>query len=119
MKKILVVFALAITVATFAAVLYAQESVAGKWAVSVQDLTLQMVLFQEGEKISGTLESPHGTIHLTGEFAKGKLSLSGDPESHGIQFSGSAVLAADGSLSGVMSANLLEMKFTAIRRTDR
>ena len=119
MKKIVVVFALAIVVAMSAAMLYAQESVAGKWAVSVQDLTLQMVLFQEGEKISGTLESPHGTILLTGEFAKGKLTLAGDSESHTMQFSGSAVLGGDGSLSGVLSANLMEMKFTAIRRTDR
>jgi len=115
-KKMFVVGIIALTLAMTAAVLYAQESVAGKWVMSVQELSLQMVLFQDGEKISGTLESPHGEIRLTGQFSKGKLTIAGEPDSHAMQLSGSAVLLSDGSLSGNLSANLMEMKFTAIRK---
>ncbi len=119
MKKMFAVSALAFVFAMSAVVLCAPQSVAGKWVVSVQDISLQMVLLQEGEKISGTLESPHGEIRLTGNFTNGKLTLAGEPESHSVQFSGSAVLLSDGSLSGNMSANQMEMKFTAIRRPER
>jgi hypothetical protein len=73
-------------------------------------------MVQDGEKISGILESPHGVIPLTGDFSKGKLTISGaSTEQHPVQFAGTATLAADGSLAGSISANLVEMNFTAVR----
>jgi hypothetical protein len=95
---------------------YAQQSVAGDWTMSVQGMSLRLVMAQNGEKISGTLESPHGEIRLTGDFTKGKLTLSGaSTEEHPIQLTGTAVLTAQGGLAGTMSVNQMELAFTAVR----
>jgi hypothetical protein len=115
MKKVFgLIFAMALAMS--AVTVYAQQSLAGIWTMSVQGMSLQLALAQDGEKISGTLESPHGNIRLSGEFSKGKLALFGAPtEDHPVQFSGTATLAADGSLAGQLSVNQMEMTFTAVR----
>jgi len=116
MKKVLVGFVFAIVLAASSISLYAQQSVAGQWTMSVHGMSLHLVLAQDGEKISGTLESPHGDIQIAGEFSKGKLTLAGvSTESHPVQFAGTATLGADGSLTGSASVNLMEMSFTAVR----
>ena len=118
MKKLFVGLMFTMVLALSAASLYAQQSVAGKWIMSVQGMSLSLEIAQNGEKISATLDSPHGVIPLTGEFSKGKLSLSGvSTESHPVQFVGSATLKADGSLGGSVSVNQMEMSFTAVRAT--
>jgi len=96
MKKLFVGFVLMTMVLAMSAVsLYAQASVSGQWIMSVQEMSLRLVLAQNGEKISGTLESPHGEIRLTGEFSKGKLTLSGaSTDEHPVVFAGSATLCA-------------------------
>jgi hypothetical protein len=115
MKKVLVGFVIMLVLA-MSAVAYAQQSVTGEWIMSVQGMSLRLALVQRGETISGLLESPHGEIQLTGSFSKGKLTLSGvSTESHPVQFAGTAALGADGSLAGSISANLVEMNFTAAR----
>jgi hypothetical protein len=94
---------------------YAQQSVAGVWMMSVQGMSLRLVMAQDGEKISGTLESPHGEIRLSGDFTKGKLTIVGTSmEQHPIQFAGSATLTAEGSLVGNISADQMVMSFTAV-----
>jgi hypothetical protein len=99
---------------------YAQQSVAGDWTMSVQGMSLRLVMAQNGEKISGTLESPHGEIRLTGDFTKGKLTLSGaSTEEHPIQFAGTALLTAEGGLAGTMSVNQMELAFTAVRSREK
>jgi hypothetical protein len=116
MKKLSVGFVFMMVLAMSVVSLYAQQSVAGKWIMSVQGMSLRLVMTQDGEKISGTLESPHGDIPLTGEFSKGKLILAGaSTESHPVRFAGTANLRADGSLAGNISANEMEMSFTAVR----
>ena len=57
--------------------LYAKEkSVAGGWTVSVQEMSLHLVLMQKGKNITGTLENPHGgLIPITGEFARVPLFM--------------------------------------------
>jgi len=95
---------------------YAQQSVAGEWTMAIQGMSLRLVMAQKGEKISGTLESPHGEIRLTGDFSKGKLTLSGvSAEEHAIQFNGTALLTAEGGLAGTLSVNQMELAFTAVR----
>jgi hypothetical protein len=112
---LVLIFALAVSAVS----LYAQQSLAGKWIMSVHGMSLRLVMTQDGEKISGTLESPHGEISLTGEFSKGKLTLVGaSVDSQPIQFAGTANLREDGSLAGVISANQMEMSFTAVRATS-
>ena len=118
MKKLFGGFVLVTVLAVSAIALYAQQSVAGKWIMSIQGVSMRMELVQEGEKISGNIDSPHGVIPLTGEFSKGKLVLSGvATDSHPIQFTGTGTLRDDGSLSGNISVNLMEMSFTAVRST--
>jgi hypothetical protein len=116
MKKTMVGFTFAILLALAAAAAYAQQSVAGNWELSVQNMTIPMVLVQDGEKITGTLDTPHGLIPVKGELSKGKLKLTGDAtDSHPIELLATATLNPDGSLSGTISANSMEMSFTAVR----
>ena len=106
MKKVFVGFVLMMVLAMSSISVSAQQSVAGAWIMSIQELSLHFVLVQDGEKISGTLESPHGEIRLTGEFSKGKLTMSGaSAEPHSVQVAGTATLNADGSLAGNISVN--------------
>jgi hypothetical protein len=116
MKKLIAGVVFTMALALSAVSLYAQQSVWGKWIMSVQGMSLNLEMIQNGEKISGTLDSPHGVIPLTGEFSNGKLSLFGAPtESHPRQVVGTATLKADGSLAGSVSVNQMEMSFTAVR----
>jgi len=95
---------------------YAQQSLAGDWTMTVQGMSLRLVMAQNGEKISGTLESPHGEIRLTGDFSKGKLTFTGAPtEEHPVQLAGTASLTAGGGLAGSISVNQMEVTFTAVR----
>lgn len=116
MNKVFYGLAIAAMLALSAIALHAQQSVAGTWTMSVHGMSLQLALTQDGEKVSGTLESPHGTIRLAGEFSKGKLAISGSTtDVHAVQLTGSATLTADGSLAGNLSVNQMEMTFTAVR----
>jgi hypothetical protein len=120
MKKLAVGFVLMVVMSMSSALVYAQQSVAGPWTMSVQGMSLRMVLAQEGEKISGTLESPHGPISLSGSFYNGKLTLSGSSaEPQVIHVSGTANLSADGSLAGNLSVEQMEMTFTAVRAAGK
>jgi hypothetical protein len=120
MKKLFVGLVLIMAVAMSSIPAFAQQSVAGEWVMSVQGMSLKLVMVQDGERISGVLESPHGDIPLTGGFSKGKLTISGaSTEQHPVQFAGTATLNADGSLAGSISANLMEMNFTAVRAPGR
>ena len=116
MKKALVVLLLAIVPAVFAVSLHAQQGVAGSWTMSVQGISLEMNLSQSGEKVSGTLDSPHGLLQVKGEFSKGKLTFTAvSAEAPQLQFAANGVLNSDGALSGTISVNLMEMSFTAVR----
>jgi len=120
MKNVMVGLVLAIVVVMSAVVVHAQQGVAGTWAVSVQGMSLEMVLAQDGEKISGTLDSPQGLIHVKGEFSKGKLTLAGaSTDAHAVQVGATATTNTDGSLSGTISANLMDMNFTAVRSAGK
>ena len=96
---------------------YAQESLAGSWVISLAGLSMPLVLTQQGETISGTLDTPHGLLMLKGNFAKGKLKLSGAVHESG-SADISATLQPDGSLSGAFSMNQMDMPFTAVRSKD-
>jgi hypothetical protein len=116
MKKVFLGFVFAAILAMSSVALYAQQSVAGAWTMSVHGMSVSLVLTQDGEKLSGTLETPHGTIRVVGAFSKGKLTISGSStEEHPVQFAGTATLSADGSLSGSISVDQMEMTFTAVR----
>ena len=116
MKKILGVVVVLIVLASAAVSAYAQAGVVGTWSVSVQGLSLEMVLAQDGEKISGTMESPHGKLQVKGEFSNGRLNFTATTvEPSAFQISAVASLNTDSSLSGKMTVDSLEMPFTAAR----
>jgi hypothetical protein len=117
MRKMIAAFVLLVVLVTPGGLIYAQESVAGTWVMSFPGISMQMMLTQDGEKVSGTLDSPHGLVPLKGEFSKGKLTLAGAPTpTHPIDVSATATLLADGSLAGSVSVNQTEMAFTAVRK---
>ena len=55
-----------------------QKGVVGSWTMSAEGYVLEMVLAQSGRKVTGSIEGPHGPIRLKGEFAKGRLTFSGE-----------------------------------------
>jgi hypothetical protein len=120
MKKVTVVLVLAIVLGVSVVSAFAQQSVAGAWEMSIQGMSMPMVLSQDGEKVSGTIDSPHGIIPMRGDFSKGKLTLTGDAtDSHSVDISVSATLNSDGTLSGTMAAFQMEMGFTAVKRAGK
>src|SRR5947207_14907435 len=54
-------------------------TVAGHWTMSVSSphgpLSMGFVLEQDGEKVRGTVASPHGDLTVEGKFAEGSLTL--------------------------------------------
>jgi hypothetical protein len=120
MKKVFVGFMLMMLLAMSTVLVHAQQSLAGEWVMSVHGMSLKLVMVQNGEKISGTLESPHGEIRLSGDFSKGKLTLTGaSSEPNAVHFAGAATVASDGSLAGSLSVDVTEMNFTAVRAVGK
>ena len=116
MKKLTVGLVLVMVMAMSSALVYAQQNMTGPWIMTVQGMSLRMVLAQDGERISGTLESPHGLISLSGNVSRGKLTLSGaSAEPSVIHVAGTANVSADGSLTGNLTVEQMEMSFTAVR----
>ena len=79
MTKVKVGFVFVIVLALAVVSLHAQQGVAGTWSLSVPGMSMPMVLAQDGDRVTGTIESPHGVIQLKEEFSKGKLTLAGAP----------------------------------------
>jgi hypothetical protein len=71
------VLAVVLLAASFAA---AQAGVTGKWKLNFQTeqgaVDADMTLKQDGEKVTGTLDSPQGQAPLEGTYKGGKLVLS-------------------------------------------
>src|SRR5262245_34504367 len=115
MKKVTVFLVLAIVLGLSVVSAYAQQPVSGAWEVSIQGLTMPMVLSQDGEKVSGNLDTPHGLMQVKGDFSKGKLNLAGvTTDSHSVDMSLTATLNSDGTLSGTLTAFQMEISFTAV-----
>ena len=116
MKTVWIGLALVIVLVTSAVHVYAQQGVGGTWTLDAYGMPMAMRLAQEGEKISGTIDTPHGVIPLKGDFSEGKLNLVGAATSeHPIEVTARATLGSDGSLTGTFSANSMEIAFTAVR----
>jgi hypothetical protein len=95
-----------------------EKSVAGGWTVSVQEMSLHLVLMQKGKSITGTLENPHGgLIPVTGEFARGQIKFRGKSQGGSVEIELSATgnVKADGSLAGNLTSNVGDMEWSAVR----
>jgi hypothetical protein len=97
----------------------AAESVAGTWEITVPDsphgkLTLAMTLKQDGKNVTGTFASPHGDMPLTGELVDKSLTLA----TTGGEISFKAKLTDHDTLTGFLSSEMGDMKWTAKRVKD-
>jgi hypothetical protein len=95
-----------------AAAVDAQEkSLTGTWTLSVEQIRLKLVLTQNKNTVSGTLDWPHGDpIKLTGTLAGDTLLFSGDSagENFTIHIDSTATRKADGTLTGRLKAHFDE-----------
>ena len=98
----------------------ATPGVAGKWTMLVKsphgEITMGLVLEQEGKKVTGTLSSDHtGDLRVEGEFADAVLTLAttGGNASSKITLDGR--LTGDVTLAGYLSTASADMTWTAER----
>ena len=117
-KAFAILFIVAIMTMTAGSIDAKEKSVAGGWTVSVQEMSLHLVLVQKGKNISGTLENPHGgLIPITGEFVRGQIRFWGKSQGGSVQIELSATgsVKADGSLAGNLISNVGDMEWSAVR----
>jgi hypothetical protein len=101
-------------------------TVAGRWTMSVDagphgTMTMGLVLEQKGKRVTGTFSSPHGDVGVEGEFTDGTLTLTttatdGHEAMH-VTFN--ARLQETGTLSGYLSSEMGDMKWTADRMKEK
>ena len=100
-----------------------QKSIAGAWTLSAHGMSMHMVLSQDGTKISGSIDSPHGggEIRLSGEFADGKLTMAGraNGDDLAIPLSFTGTLERAGSLAGTLTTNVGQMTWMAVRASGK
>ena len=105
----------------------ASASLSGEWKVSLYGghvIPVGMVLIQDGDKVTGTLMMWNGEIDLTGDFAGGKLTVSGvhtpNDGTPGGTRKVSATMQPDGTLVGTFGFDDTHgMKLTAERFNAR
>lgn len=122
MKQIL--FALLAAVALTAAATAAAPSVGGVWTMTVEgsphgNQTMELTLTQKDTKVTGTFVSGHmPDMDVAGEFVDGELHVATTDasEDHKIVFT--AKLKDDGTLAGIVSSPMGDMKWTATRATQ-
>ena len=101
----------------------ADATVTGTWTMNVEggphgNATMGMVLKQEGTKVTGTFSSGHSAdMEVAGQFKEGQLDVETKGGDSRIIFS--AKLKADGTLSGSISSEMGDMKWTASRQTEK
>jgi hypothetical protein len=102
----------------------ADATVTGTWTMTVTgtphgDMTTELVMKQEGTKVTGVFSSGHmPDMDVAGEFKDGALTLetAGDSDS---KFIFDAKLKEDGTLAGYLSSSMGDMKWTAVRATEK
>ena len=101
----------------------ADATVTGTWTMNVEggphgNATMGLVLKQEGTKVTGTFASGHSAeMEVAGQFKDGQLDVETKDGESRIIFS--AKLKADGTLSGSISSEMGDMKWTASRQAEK
>ena len=101
----------------------ADVNVTGTWTMNVTggphgNATMGLVLKQEGTKVTGTFSSGHSAdMEVAGQFKDGQLDVETKGGDSRIIFS--AKLKADGTLSGSISSEMGDMKWTASRQAEK
>ena len=112
-----------IVAVALAPVAVAPATVSGTWTVTVEGnphghAAMELRLTQDGKQVTGTFISGHmPDMDVAGEFADGELRLTAThgTEDEKVVFSGK--LQDDGTLAGVVSSPMGDMKWTARRAT--
>src|SRR5262245_52591139 len=99
----------------------AAPSVTGTWTMSVSggphgDATMGLTLEQKDTKVTGTFASGHSAdTPVTGEFVDGTLKVETTHGSADSKIIFTAKMKDDGTLAGVISSPMGDMKWTAAR----
>ena len=99
----------------------AAADLTGKWTLALQGpavhgvTTMGLTLMQKKAQVMGTFASPHGDMHVEGEFSNGTLNLATVDAEGDQQITFTAKLKDDGTLAGFMSSQMGDMKWTATR----
>jgi hypothetical protein len=100
------------------------KSVAGTWTLTVEHVGMKLILRQNKNTITGTLDWPHGDpIKLTGRFTGDMLTFSGGSggDNFAIQIDSNGRLQADGAMTGVLKAHFVDLNdaHEVVRQRDQ
>ena len=129
MKRLFGSFAMMLSVATGHCALQAQahhnpaqhaqeRNLTGNWTLSIQDMSMAMVLNQSGTALTGSLDSPHGAIRISGGVDGDTVTFAGASSSAPVvEVSATGTAKGDGSLEGMLTVNVGDAPFawTAVR----
>lgn len=121
MKAFKSLFTLLVVVMLASAISAEEKRIAGRWAVSAEGYDLELTLEQNGRAIAGTMQTPHGPAAVKGEFDGLWFEFSGktDPGPHALEIVAKGILRADGTLAGVMTANVGDFTWKATRKNTQ
>ena len=98
----------------------APPSVAGTWTLAAEtphgNAAFGLVLKQEDKTVTGTFNTPHGEMPVTGEMKDGTLTLATTEEP---AVTITAKLADDGTLNGYFSSEMGDTPFVGKRTPGR
>ena len=129
MKRLLGSFAMTLAIGTGHCALHAQThqapapqvqstNLTGSWTLSIQEFSMAFDLIQSGTALSGTLDSPHGTIRVAGEVHGDSVTFHGaSGTAPVVEVSASGTAKSDGTLEGMLTVNVGDgpMAWTATR----
>ena len=102
------------------------RTVSGEWTFSAEGYVMPLSLQQDGTRVTGTLEGPHGPFPLQGEVKKGLIHFAGTSDGGGIRHSADSndidlfaigTLQPDGSLQGTLVSTVGNLTWHAERKT--
>jgi uncharacterized beta-barrel protein YwiB (DUF1934 family) len=100
----------------------AAPRVDGRWTMNIKggphgDMTMNLELAQDGNKVTGTFTTPHGDLPVEGELVDAALTIA--TQGGDTQVSLTAKLKENGTLEGYLSSQMGDMTWTASRATGK
>src|SRR5215471_11134508 len=112
---------MAIAIGAAAFLLASSPTVTGTWSMSVDsphgNMKTSLTLKQDGTKVTGTFRGPMPDLPVEGTFEDDTLKVETTGDAHS-KITFSAKLKDDGTLSGYLSSEMGDMKWTAERVQD-
>lgn len=103
-------------------VLAGAPTVSGTWSMSIDsphgNMKASLTLTQDGTAVRGTFRSPMPDMTVSGTFENGTLKIE-TADSADTKLICTATLKEDGTLSGFVSSDMGDMKWTAERVPDK